>query len=386
MSYAGLILAAGYSSRMRELKALLPFGGETLVARQINCFVSAGISEIHVVVGYKAEEIAKAIGSLPVNIVYNENYPLGMFASVQAGVRAVNSDIYTPSSLTTCRGARTMGVFLLPVDYALAQPFTIEVLKDRFEKGSAKILYPCYKGRKGHPPLFTSELIDEILSSPLDGGLKGVFERHKEEAEYVDMGNETCLIDIDSKQDYYKALDYHETHIAPDTEECGYIYRHYNVSEEVRAHCAKVAGIAQTIAYALMEKGYDVDPELVFSSGLLHDIKKGERDHALKAAQALSSMGYPKAAALIANHMDLSPEYAHRICNESILYFADKVTEQTDVVDIRRRMSQLANKLGDDGEGERMRRASERLKTAASIQHMIQDALGEDVMRLIKQA
>jgi molybdenum cofactor cytidylyltransferase len=383
MAYAGLILAAGYSSRMREMKALLPFGGETLVVRQINCFISAGISDIYIVVGHKAEEITKAVGSLPVNIVYNENYPGGMFASIQAGVRAVNNDIYTPSSLTACQGPRTMGVFLLPVDYALAQPFTIEVLKDRFEKGNAKILYPCFKDRKGHPPLFTSELIDEILSSPLDGGLKGVFERHKEEAEYVDMGNETCLIDIDSKQDYYKALDYLETHIAPDFEECDYIYRHYNVSEKVRAHCAKVAGIAQTIAKALMEKGYDVDPELVFSSGLLHDIKKGERGHALKAAQALSSMGYPKAAALIANHMDLSAEYARRICNESILYFADKVTGQTDIVDIRQRMSQLTNKYG---EGERMRRASERLNTAMDIQHMIQAALGEDVMRLIMQA
>lgn len=369
MAYAGLVLAAGYSSRMGEMKALLPFGGETLIARQINCFISAGISDIYAVVGHNAEEVVKAIGSRPVNIIYNENYQGGMFTSAQAGVRAIDAGSHK-------------GVFLLPVDYAFVQPFTLCVLKDRFEESNAKILYPCFKGRKGHPPLFGYSLTDEILSSPLDGGIKGVFERHKAEAEYVDMGNETCLIDIDSKQDYIGAIDYLEKHIAPDSEECAYIYRHFNVSGQVRVHCAKVAGIAKTIAKALKEKGYDVDPELVFSSGLLHDIRKGERNHAAQAAQALSLMGYPKSAVLIANHMDIGTEYARKICNESILYFADKVTEQADVVDIRRRMSRLSEKHGEGGE--RLVRAQERLKTADEIQNMINAALGEDVMQLIK--
>jgi molybdenum cofactor cytidylyltransferase len=371
MAYAGLILSAGYSSRMGEIKALLPFDGQTLIARQIDCYLSAGISDIYIVVGHNAEEIIKEIGSSPAQIIYNENYVDGMFISVQAGVRAVDAGAHK-------------GVFLLPVDYALAQPFTLGVLKDRFEQGNADIVYPCFHGRKGHPPLFSASLNKEILESPPEGGLKAVFERHKAKADYIDMGNTTCLIDIDSKQDYAEALDYIKKHIAPDMEECDYIYRYYNVSEQVKAHCAKVAHIAKAIAEALKDKGYDADPELVFQSGLLHDVRKGNRDHAGQGAKALLSMGYPKAAVLIENHMDIGTEYAHKICNESILYLADKVTEQTDVVDIRQRLSQLARKFGEGDE--RMKNARERLEAAAIIQNMVQAALGEDVMKFIERS
>ncbi len=54
--FAAIILAAGYSSRMKALKATLPFfGDKTVISRQAECFFNADISDVFVVVGYQAK-------------------------------------------------------------------------------------------------------------------------------------------------------------------------------------------------------------------------------------------------------------------------------------------------------------------------------------------
>src|SRR5712671_3953631 len=113
-----IILAAGESRRMGQPKQLLPFGGKTMLECVIDAFQSPRVDEIRVVLGYKADEIAGKIGSLTnprreaqgafppyksgaqncragmsnglpavVRIVKNDRYPLGMFTSMQAGLR-----------------------------------------------------------------------------------------------------------------------------------------------------------------------------------------------------------------------------------------------------------------------------------------------------------
>ena len=49
MITAGLILAAGQSSRMKQQKALLPWKEKTLIEWEIECFNSAGIKKIFVI-------------------------------------------------------------------------------------------------------------------------------------------------------------------------------------------------------------------------------------------------------------------------------------------------------------------------------------------------
>ena len=65
MNTAGLILAAGQSSRMHKHKALLPWANSTIIEWEIKCLKSAGISDIFVVLGYNAKNIIKLICNLP---------------------------------------------------------------------------------------------------------------------------------------------------------------------------------------------------------------------------------------------------------------------------------------------------------------------------------
>lgn len=74
-----IILAAGMSSRFVPLSVELPKGllevkGEILIERQIRQLQKAGVSDITIVVGYKAEKFNYLKEKFGVDIILNEDY------------------------------------------------------------------------------------------------------------------------------------------------------------------------------------------------------------------------------------------------------------------------------------------------------------------------
>lgn len=79
MKRNAIILAAGTSSRFVPLsqevpKGLLEVKGEVLIERQIRQLKEAGISDITIVVGYKADKFKYLKEKFGVNLVFNEDY------------------------------------------------------------------------------------------------------------------------------------------------------------------------------------------------------------------------------------------------------------------------------------------------------------------------
>ena len=74
----------------------------------------------------------------------NEQFDRGMFSSVQAGVRALSPD--------------SDAFFMLPVDICLVRPQTIKKLLEAYYGGKGKIVFPTFRGRRGHPPLVERRL------------------------------------------------------------------------------------------------------------------------------------------------------------------------------------------------------------------------------------
>ena len=361
---SALILAAGYSSRMGTLKALLPFDGEPAIERLIKCFYSAGIEDIFVVVGHQADKIKEAVKKYNVNCVYNAYYDEGMFTSVQIGIHAIAQRSF-------------LGTFLMPVDHPLIQPFTLETMLERFYKGCSKIIYPCYQVIKGHPPLFSSDIFKEIFQYKGNEGLRGVLAMHQHEAELVETGNPTCLMDMDTNEDYLQALNYFLNHL-PDPYECEYLYNRFNVSEDVLNHCRKVADTAKAIAVALCQKGVMIDLNVVYCGGLLHDIYKGTQDHAKKAANLMLKLGYPRLIAPIENHMDISEQFAEKICDESVLYLADKIVYKSDLISLMQRWNKIPEEKKDYAEI--------KLNKAMHIQRLIEDVLETPLFQVLEGA
>ena len=108
--------------------------------------------------------------------------------------------------------------------------------------------------------------------------------------------------------------------------------------EKVEAHCRAVASEALRIADALPVK---LDRDLLESAALLHDVARGEKDHARLGAAWLRELGYPEAAALVERHHDLhsaEPDEA------AVLYLADKCVRENQRVPLEERFAESARR------------------------------------------
>jgi molybdenum cofactor cytidylyltransferase len=191
-----IILAAGESRRMGQPKQLLPFGDKTMLECVIDAFRSPRVDEIIVVLGHKAEEITRKLGTAPqLRIVKNQHYKQGMFTSVQAGLRALPKQA-TLAMIALC-------------DQPRLQRETVEKLIGEFKKKGHKILISMYEGRQGHPLLFRAEYAKEILALDDSLTLKHFLAAHATEIARLPVADKGVLIDIDDQADYERALHGH---------------------------------------------------------------------------------------------------------------------------------------------------------------------------------
>ena len=168
----GIILAAGYSSRMGgQPKALLPLGNSTMLEMAVTCFTASGIADIRVVTGHEHDRVAAAALALGAHPVYNQDFAKGMLSSVQAGIASLCGNI-TKGQDTSISDA----VLILPVDAPLVVPATIQTLKKVWlGTGYAHnaVILPTKNGKTGHPPLIGPGHFAAIAAWQEHGGLRG---------------------------------------------------------------------------------------------------------------------------------------------------------------------------------------------------------------------
>lgn len=152
---AGLILAAGASSRMGSPKPLLKIDDKTLLEDQVSRIREAGIKNIYVVVGCKAKEIKDIHNDLDVIWVENKNWERGKFSTVLCGLTLLGSRF---------RGNDLSGVLLLPVDVPFVPPAIIRQIITEGLKRDKNII-PTFQGNGGHPVFLNYRLAQSILKN-----------------------------------------------------------------------------------------------------------------------------------------------------------------------------------------------------------------------------
>lgn len=183
-----IILAAGLSSRMGSFKPLCHLGGKTLLEHTVQLYKQNGVAEILVVVGHRAEEIKTEAIDYPCRFVDNCSFQDGMFSSIQVGVSSLPQD---------CRA-----FFLHPVDIPFVQRKTVGLLlKALKEDDTTLIHYPQYHSKKGHPPLISISLRDQILEYDGTGGLRSLLAKNKKAARLHSVQDPYILIDADAADD-----------------------------------------------------------------------------------------------------------------------------------------------------------------------------------------
>ncbi len=183
----GVILAAGYSSRMGEFKPLLPVAGVPALQRCIAALTAAG-AETAVVTGYRQEELSPLVRQWGASELVNPDYDRGMFTSVLAGLRHFAE-----------KGAEA--VLLLPCDCAAVPREAVsQLIACAGDKGEYAL--PVYEGKNGHPLLIPRRYFGEILRFSGPGGLKGARSLHGDTLLRLPMPWEGTVLDMDTPEDY----------------------------------------------------------------------------------------------------------------------------------------------------------------------------------------
>jgi len=197
-----IVLAAGLSSRMDGFKALLPLGGRAALLRLLDGIRAPGCGRVIVVTGHRAAEVeaaARAWGG-EVTVAYNPRFSQGMFSTVQVGV------------LTAVEAGEraAAGALLLPVDVPLVAPATIRAvaMAGLGDGAGTRFAIPRFAGKNGHPLYIPARCYREILAYEGEGGLKAVRDKHKDALAVVETGDEGCVLDMDTREDYARLARY----------------------------------------------------------------------------------------------------------------------------------------------------------------------------------
>jgi molybdenum cofactor cytidylyltransferase len=180
---AAIILSAGASSRMGRPKALLPYREGTFLEHLIQVTRHPRIGVTRVVLGAGAETIQSAAKLDPSVVVLNPDWELGQLSSIWAAVRSLE-------------GIETDGIILCPVDHPLVSARLVSELVDRFYDEKKDIVLPTYKGRRGHPAIFSSQLFNELLAAPAEMGARAVVWEHSADVIEVPTDEEGVILNL----------------------------------------------------------------------------------------------------------------------------------------------------------------------------------------------
>lgn len=180
---AAVILSAGASTRMGRPKALLPYREGTFLEHLIQVTRHPRIGITRVVLGAGAENIQKIAKLDSSLVVLNPDWELGQLSSICAGVRSLEA-------------IETDGIVLCPVDHPLVSARLVSELVDRFYEEKKAIVLPTYKGKRGHPVIFSSGLFGDLLAAPTEMGARAVVWAHSADVLEVPTDEEGVILNL----------------------------------------------------------------------------------------------------------------------------------------------------------------------------------------------
>jgi CTP:molybdopterin cytidylyltransferase MocA len=182
-----VILAAGRSERMKELKAFLPDKEKvTFIEKILSTYSDWGCSEIVVVTNKEACDRMNNAGIIPSNVkmVINEHLEFERFYSVKLGLGAIHTSSFC---------------FIQNVDNPFIDSQILDLLYEH--RSNEKYVSPVFENKGGHPVLLNRQNINQICNwNENSTNFKEVLDTM--ECVKVGMADDRVLININNLEDY----------------------------------------------------------------------------------------------------------------------------------------------------------------------------------------
>ncbi len=187
---AGILLAAGNSSRMGEPKALLSCQGLTFADSILNKLAEINCNPVITILGSSGELIRRQTKVDSFQCFNNPNPELGQLSSLKIAIEKLPD--------------QTKGFILTLVDHPLVKLETYQALYQKAKDTPDCIIIPRFGGRRGHPVYFGERFFISLLEAPLNKGARTVVYENIEDVKYIESDDEGILKDIDTQGDYLK--------------------------------------------------------------------------------------------------------------------------------------------------------------------------------------
>jgi molybdenum cofactor cytidylyltransferase len=164
---AGVVLAAGTSSRMGHNKLFVCFHGETLLRRAVRTALAAELEPVLVVVGHESARAQTELAGLDCRPVLNPNYADGINTSLRTGIAAVPLD--------------AAAALVMLGDMPFVTRDMLKAVVARYRAGTSPLVVSNYGGVDAPPMLYDRSLFSELGALQGDGCGKKIVKAHRSE-------------------------------------------------------------------------------------------------------------------------------------------------------------------------------------------------------------
>ena len=186
---AGLVLAAGGSSRLGRPKQLLPYGAGTLLGHALGVARECAFDQLLVALGGASDEVRERVDLRGVEVVLNPTYGEGCSSSIVAAM-----DVLDP---------RCDVLVLLLGDQPGVTASTVRALLAGH--GDARLATCRYADGRGHPLAFGAASFADLRTLHGDKGVWRLLDRAGDDVVEVPVGGPVPR-DVDTWEDYEAVL------------------------------------------------------------------------------------------------------------------------------------------------------------------------------------